>query len=224
MVMIFLIGKFSSLLWLQVFKKAFISKNVLTVWINASSDLKFFANSRSSPSQISKETIFSHSRSEFILKQNTIIVFFYSLFSDFCSVLHLKRSNKTLLMENLENVQTSIIGSVYKKSWTHMDQNSNNFYQIQIVLIASYLAILQQKNFWDAIWTICRAEFIQVLSICFFFHTFFLHEEQLKPRPFTLFCRLSDFWLSCFLGALEQHFWNFQQIKIHSIFRHSQAT
>jgi len=50
-----------------------------------------------------------------------------------------------------------------------MDQNSNNFYQIQIVLIASCLAILQQKNFWDAIWTICKPEFIQV-SIS---HSFF---------------------------------------------------
>jgi len=28
-----------------------------------------------------------------------------------------------------------------------MDQNSNNFYQIQIVLIASCWAILQQKHF-----------------------------------------------------------------------------
>ena len=93
-------------------------------------------------------TIFSRSRSEFLLKQNTIIGFFFSLFSDFCSVLHLKRSNKTLLTENLENVQTSIIGSVYKKLWTHMDQNSNNFYQIQIVLIASCLAISSTKKFW----------------------------------------------------------------------------
>jgi len=74
-----------------------------------------------------------------------------------------------------------------------MDQNSNNFYQIQIVLIASCLAILQQKILGMLYEQSVEPNFFQVLIICFVFHTLFLYEEQLKPRSFTLFCRLSNF-------------------------------